>query len=39
MFLPQDQQSHSNSSDDEKTGGHVEYAVLLPDAFAVLDFT
>ena len=37
----QDQQSqaHSDSSDDCRNDGHVEYAVLLPDSFAVLDVT
>lgn len=31
--------AHSDSSDDCNIDGHVQYAVLLPDAFAVLDLT
>lgn len=31
--------AHSDSSDDCNVDGHVQYAVLLPDAFAVLDLT
>lgn len=41
---PQDRLSEEHSDDSSENGGHdasprVEYAVLLPDSFAVLDIS